>query len=135
MFVLNFIKEKINFIYNTQKVVCDKIENNMNLISILIILTTNFNPMANSYRSISKLVKPKEVSEGSGVTVKRIIGSSNLQSLDPFLMMDHAKILKPNGFPAHPHRGFETVSYIIRGEIMHEDFKNNYGELSGGDVQ
>ena len=88
-----------------------------------------------AYKRIKQIVNPKEVSEGSGVRVKRIIGGSALPNLDPFLMMDHAKILKPNGFPAHPHRGFEAVSYIISGSTLHEDFKGNYGEVNGGGIQ
>lgn len=87
------------------------------------------------YRRIARIVEPQEVMEGSGVKVKRIIGGKSLRNLDPFLMMDYAKIGSGAGFPAHPHRGFETVSYILSGSSMHEDFKGNYGELHGGDVQ
>lgn len=88
-----------------------------------------------SYRSIKRIISPTEVIEGGGVKVKRIIGANSLPNLDPFLLMDHAIISDSTGFPAHPHRGFETVSYIISGKTMHEDFKGNYGELNGGDVQ
>lgn len=86
-------------------------------------------------KGVERLINPPEVSEGRGVIVTRIIGTSQLPQLDPFLMLDHAMIRKPNGFPPHPHRGFETVSYILRGSNWHEDFKGNFGELNAGDVQ
>jgi redox-sensitive bicupin YhaK (pirin superfamily) len=86
-------------------------------------------------KQIKQLINPPEVSEGRGVRVNRIIGTSQLPAIDPFLMLDHAKVGKPNGFPPHPHRGFETITYIIKGTNWHEDFKGNFGTLNAGDVQ
>lgn len=89
----------------------------------------------NQFKSILQHVNPPSVPEGRGVTVIRIIGTSSLPTLDPFLLLDHASVKKPNGFPPHPHRGFETVSYVLKGSIMHEDFLGCHGILQSGDVQ
>ena len=87
------------------------------------------------FKSIQQLISPPSVPEGRGVNVIRVIGSSACPTLDPFLLLDHAKVSKPNGFPPHPHRGFETVSYILSGSITHEDFLGCHGLLEAGDVQ
>lgn len=55
--------------------------------------------------------------------------------MDPFLMLDYFRVRLPGGFPDHPHRGFETVTYMISGEILHEDFKGHRGKISEGGVQ
>lgn len=91
--------------------------------------------MPSNGRRIKKVFTPLEVAEGRGARVKRVIGANQLKSLDPFVMMDHASIGVDAGFPPHPHRGFETVSHIILGNSVHEDFKGNHGELKAGDVQ
>lgn len=91
--------------------------------------------MAESLRSVAKVIDPPEVAEGMGARVRRIIGSHTLEHLDPFLMLDHAIAGKPAGFPDHPHRGFETVTYMLEGVFKHEDFKGNFGVLRAGDVQ
>ena len=75
-----------------------------------------------------------EQNEGVGARVKRFIGVRNLPNLDPFLMLDNFKVSLPAGFPDHPHRGMETVTYMISGEILHEDSKGNAGKLGPGDV-
>ncbi|KAF1794082.1 RmlC-like jelly roll fold [Phytophthora cactorum] len=70
----------------------------------------------------------REQSEDAGARVYRSVGSAQLRSLDPFLVLDEASVGLPGGFPAHPHRGFETVSYILptsKGYIHHEDFLGN----------
>ncbi|GAB9471707.1 Pirin-like protein [Globisporangium polare] len=80
----------------------------------------------------------REQAEGAGATVRRSIGSHELRNLDPFLMLDEAEVALPAGFPAHPHRGFETVSYSLpssKGNLVHEDFLGNKGELRPGDLQ
>ena len=74
-------------------------------------------------------------SEGDGAIVRRIIGSENLTLLDPFLMLDHFDVTPPAGFPDHPHRGFETVTYMLSGTCIHEDFNGNKGEIHSGDIQ
>lgn len=91
--------------------------------------------MAQRLRSIAQIIDPPEVAEGMGARVRRVIGTKMLKNLDPFLMLDHASATKPAGFPDHPHRGFETVSYMLEGIFKHEDFKGNFGELRAGDVQ
>lgn len=85
--------------------------------------------------SISKILIPKKTKEGVGASVLRVIGTSELRNLDPFLMFDHFSGRLPGGFPDHPHRGFETISYILEGSFLHEDSKGNKGELQPGDVQ
>jgi redox-sensitive bicupin YhaK (pirin superfamily) len=83
----------------------------------------------------SKVFFPSTQPEGKNAKVRRLIGSSSLRSLDPFLLMDHFFVDPPAGFPDHPHRGFETITYMIRGVCVHEDFNQNHGELHPGDVQ
>jgi len=78
---------------------------------------------------------PLERPEGVGARVKRIIGGSELRNFDPFLMLDLFNVKLPAGFPDHPHRGFETVTYMLSGEIHHEDFKGHKGVIGPGDIQ
>jgi quercetin 2,3-dioxygenase len=70
-----------------------------------------------------------------GATVKRVIGTRVLRTRDPFLMLDYFNVKLPGGFPDHPHRGFETVTYMLKGKILHEDFKGHKGEIGPGDIQ
>lgn len=84
---------------------------------------------------IKKIFTTKWKGEGVGAKVRRAVGVSELNDLDPFLMLDFFKVKLPAGFPDHPHRGFETVTYMISGKILHEDFKGNAGEIGPGDVQ
>jgi len=58
-----------------------------------------------------------------------------IQNLDPFLLLDEAKFSKPSGFPDHPHRGFETVSYVLKGALEHRDFAGHHGIIHPGDLQ
>lgn len=85
--------------------------------------------------SLTKIWDSKEVPEGDGATVRRAIGISSSEDMDPFLMMDHFNVKLPGGFPDHPHRGFETVTYMLQGKFYHEDFKGHKGEIGPGDVQ
>lgn len=89
----------------------------------------------NKSRSVASIVKAKETKEGVGAVVKRSIGTKELDSIDPFLMLDEAYVQPPAGFPNHPHRGFETVSYMLEGSFKHEDSKGNAGTINAGDVQ
>ena len=57
-----------------------------------------------------------------------------MNNLDPFLMLDLFKVKLPAGFPDHPHRGFETVTYMLSGEVHHEDFTGNAGVIGPGDI-
>jgi redox-sensitive bicupin YhaK (pirin superfamily) len=84
-------------------------------------------------------VEAQEASEGAGVRIRRSIGTRELDSLDPFLLLDEFKSDRPDdylaGFPDHPHRGFETVTYMLAGSMLHQDHKGNRGNLVAGSVQ
>ena len=77
--------------------------------------------------------------DGAGVSLSRIIGNPSVQRLDPFLMLDEFKSDDPNqyiaGFPFHPHRGFETVTYLLEGSVRHRDHMGNEGYLAPGSIQ
>ncbi len=105
------------------------------LFFLLIFLSefTNMNS-SNGYKAF-KIMKSLALQEGAGVTVNRVIGTNILKNHDPFLMLDFLNSDIKKGFPDHPHRGFETVSYMIDGKIVHEDFKGHKGVVDSGDVQ
>jgi redox-sensitive bicupin YhaK (pirin superfamily) len=90
-------------------------------------------------RTIAQIITGVPASDGAGVRLKRILGSPELDNLDPFLLLDEFKNDNPDdyiaGFPPHPHRGFETVTYMLRGKMRHEDSVGNSGLLSDGAVQ
>ena len=90
-------------------------------------------------RKIEKIVQGIETSDGAGVTLTRIIGSPELNMLDPFLLLDEFGSENPNdyisGFPPHPHRGFETITYMLNGKFRHKDSAGNEGLLSDGSIQ
>eukprot|EP00241_Pyramimonas_parkeae_P019477 CAMPEP_0114289414 /NCGR_PEP_ID=MMETSP0059-20121206/7360_1 /TAXON_ID=36894 /ORGANISM="Pyramimonas parkeae, Strain CCMP726" /LENGTH=313 /DNA_ID=CAMNT_0001410683 /DNA_START=152 /DNA_END=1093 /DNA_ORIENTATION=- len=86
-------------------------------------------------RAILKSIESREQSEGAGARVRRAIGGASLPRLDPFLMMDEFNVGLPAGFPDHPHRGFETVTYMLNGTFTHEDFVGNSGIIAPGDLQ
>ena len=90
-------------------------------------------------RKIRYLIDGINTSDGAGVSLKRIIGTSELNMLDPFLLLDEFGSDNPNdyiaGFPPHPHRGFETVTYMINGKFKHKDTAGNEGYLNDGSVQ
>ena len=85
--------------------------------------------------NMSFVFKPSWQNEGQGAKVLRVIGNQYLRNLDPFLMLDWFKVRLPAGFPDHPHRGFETVTYMQQGHFYHEDFKGHRGKISSGDLQ
>lgn len=91
------------------------------------------------YRQISKILKSKPTIEGAGVYLKRVFGYNEARFLDPFLLLDDFHSDNPNdyiaGFPWHPHRGIETVTYMVRGNVKHEDSIGNRGVIRSGDVQ
>ena len=90
-------------------------------------------------RIIDKIVQGIKTSDGAGVTLTRIIGSPELNMLDPFLLLDEFGSENPNdyisGFPPHPHRGFETITYMLNGKFRHKDSAGNEGLLSDGSIQ
>ncbi|RCV09881.1 hypothetical protein SETIT_2G065300v2 [Setaria italica] len=86
-------------------------------------------------RAVVKKLLAESQSEGQGATVRRSIGSHELRNLDPFLMLDEVSVSKPAGFPDHPHRGFETVTYMLEGACIHQDFAGHKGTIRAGDVQ
>ncbi|NND45279.1 MAG: pirin family protein [Xanthomonadales bacterium] len=90
-------------------------------------------------RTVVRVVPGVATSDGAGVKLRRSIGAQPSLRLDPFLMLDEFGTENPDdyiaGFPAHPHRGFETVTYMIDGHMRHEDHLGNVGELRSGGVQ
>lgn len=91
------------------------------------------------WRRIERVIEPEIVIEGAGVRLRRSIGTRALNQLDPFLLLDHFASTEPEdyqaGFPWHPHRGMETVTYVISGSVHHKDTLGNSGSLGAGDVQ
>ncbi|KAH9620469.1 hypothetical protein KSS87_016579 [Heliosperma pusillum] len=89
----------------------------------------------NNPRLVVKKVLAESQREGDGATVRRSIGRPGLKNLDPFLMLDEFSVSKPAGFPDHPHRGFETVTYMLEGAFAHQDFAGHKDVIRTGDVQ
>ncbi|XP_072470415.1 pirin isoform X1 [Notamacropus eugenii] len=87
-------------------------------------------------KKVRLTVLSQEQAEGVGARVRRSIGRPELKNLDPFLLLDEFKVAKPAGFPDHPHRGFETVTYLLEGgSAAHEDFCGHSGKMDPGDLQ
>ena len=90
-------------------------------------------------RTSERLIEGQFVSEGAGVRLRRIIGTPQADYIDPFLLLDEFRTDEAGdyiaGFPDHPHRGFETVTYMIHGRMRHQDSGGNSGVLSDGAVQ
>ena len=90
-------------------------------------------------RTLARVIPSIAASDGAGVKLRRSLGASQLQRHDPFLMLDEFFSDDPDdylaGFPSHPHRGFETVTYMLDGHMRHEDSSGNRGDLGPGDVQ
>lgn len=90
-------------------------------------------------RILQQVIESVETSDGAGVKLRRSIGRTQHARLDPFLMLDEFGTENPNdyiaGFPDHPHRGFETVTYMLDGHMLHQDHLGNRGDLRSGDVQ
>ncbi len=92
-----------------------------------------------SARTIKKILKSVPTIEGAGVHLKRAFGYHQVPQLDPFLLLDDFHSAHPadylRGFPWHPHRGIETITYILQGRVEHGDSLGNKGVISSGDVQ
>lgn len=90
-------------------------------------------------RTLQRAIEAIPTSDGAGVKLRRSLGQSAWARLDPFLMLDHFSTENPDdyiaGFPAHPHRGFETVTYMLDGHLRHEDHLGHTGDLKSGGVQ
>lgn len=86
-------------------------------------------------RIVVKKLLARAQGEGDGAVVRRSIGRPDLKYLDPFLMLDEFAVSSPAGFPDHPHRGFETVTYMLQGAFTHQDFAGHKGTIRAGDVQ
>jgi redox-sensitive bicupin YhaK (pirin superfamily) len=92
------------------------------------------------YRTVQRITEAPGVTDGEGVFIHRAFPNQRISELDPFLLLDHMgpMDLKPGeakGFPDHPHRGFETVTYLLDGEFQHRDSFGHSGVLHPGDVQ
>ena len=90
-------------------------------------------------RVLRRIIDAQRTSDGAGVTLWRSLGAGPFARLDPFLMLDEFGSDRPDeyikGFPPHPHRGFQTVTYMLAGHMLHEDHLGNRGHLRAGDVQ
>jgi redox-sensitive bicupin YhaK (pirin superfamily) len=96
--------------------------------------------MENNSRKVKQIIKPQFVIEGAGVLLQRSFGPSRDNLFDPFLLFDHFAFNDPLegpivGFPTHPHRGIETVTYMLEGNTRHRDSLGNVGVIGPGDVQ
>ncbi|GGY70330.1 hypothetical protein GCM10011613_13450 [Cellvibrio zantedeschiae] len=90
-------------------------------------------------KQLQQIIPARATSDGAGVRIKRSLGQTQQARFDPFLMLDEFGSESANdyiaGFPSHPHRGFETVTYMLEGHMLHEDHMGNKGHLRNGDVQ
>lgn len=96
--------------------------------------------MANKYRTVELTAPAQHTLEGGGVPIRRVFPTNRLDEVDPFLLFDHLgplqiKAGQPLGFPDHPHRGFETVTYLLEGVFDHKDSFGNRGTINPGGVQ
>jgi redox-sensitive bicupin YhaK (pirin superfamily) len=95
--------------------------------------------MSPQLRPIVKITQGMPTSDGAGVKLTRLLGTPDLRVLDPFLMLDKFHSDNPGdylaGFPPHPHRGFETVTYMVEGRMRHQDNKGHEGVIEPGGVQ
>ena len=90
-------------------------------------------------RRIKLLFKSRPTLEGAGVHLKRVFGYHQVPLFDPFLLLDDFHSDRPEeyeaGFPWHPHRGIETITYVLQGQVAHGDSMGNQGVIGAGDVQ
>jgi redox-sensitive bicupin YhaK (pirin superfamily) len=95
-----------------------------------------------SLRGVKQIIEPKPTIEGAGVKLQRAFGFGKTREFDPFLLLDDFRNVNPNdyaaGFPWHPHRGIETITYVLAGsveQVEHGDSLGNKGKMTAGDVQ
>lgn len=91
------------------------------------------------HRAVSRVIRGRPATDGAGVELTRVIGQPDLPMLDPFLLLDAFRSDRPDdyiaGFPPHPHRGFETVTYLLAGRMRHKDNAGHEGVIAPGGVQ
>src|ERR1700749_5007682 len=92
-----------------------------------------------SLRPVKQIIRPKPTIEGAGVKLERAFGFGKTSEFDPFLLLDDFRNNNPQdylaGFPWHPHRGIETITYVLAGSVEHGDSLGNRGSMTAGDVQ
>src|SRR5207253_7750365 len=92
-----------------------------------------------SLRPVKQIIQPKATIEGAGVKLQRAFGFGKTKDFDPFLLLDDFRNDNPDdylaGFPWHPHRGIETITYVLAGSVEHGDSLGNKGKMTAGDVQ
>jgi quercetin 2,3-dioxygenase len=92
-----------------------------------------------SLRAVRQIIEPKATIEGAGVKLQRAFGFGKTKEFDPFLLLDDFRNDNPEdylaGFPWHPHRGIETITYVLAGSVEHGDSLGNKGKMTAGDVQ
>ena len=92
-----------------------------------------------SIRPVKRVVRSRPTIEGAGVRLRRAFGFGDSSEFDPFLLLDDFRSENPDdylaGFPWHPHRGIETITYVLSGSVQHRDSLGNQGALGDGDVQ
>src|SRR5438876_1853333 len=92
-----------------------------------------------SIRPVKSIIQSQPTIEGAGVKLRRAFGFGNTDEFDPFLLLDDFRNDNPQdyraGFPWHPHRGIETITYVLNGAVEHGDSLGNRGTLGAGDVQ
>ncbi|MGZ5044553.1 MAG: pirin family protein [Methylobacter sp.] len=95
--------------------------------------------MSKQTRQLAAVITGQDTSDGAGVKLKRIVSQQQKNAFDPFILLDEFGSDEPTdyvgGFPDHPHRGFETVTYMLAGAMLHRDHLGNEGHLRAGDVQ
>src|SRR5271155_1341528 len=104
-----------------------------------ILLFPPFSEARMSIRPVKRLITPQPTIEGAGVHLRRAFGFHNTSDFDPFLLLDDFRNDIPEdylaGFPWHPHRGIETITYVLAGEVDHADSIGNHGAIGAGDIQ
>ena len=100
----------------------------------IIKIPIKFNKSLNVKEIKTIIIPDKFEKEGDGALAKRYIGNQYLPNLDPFIMFDEYKVKLPAGFPDHPHKGMELVTYMKEGTMLYEDCEGNKGKLEAGDV-
>jgi len=100
----------------------------------------NLNTHHSSIRSVSRIIKSETTNDGEDVKLNRSFPNNVISEFDPFLLLDEIGPIdtqpgKQKGFPDHPHRGFETVTYLLEGKFEHKDSQGHTGVINGGDVQ